>query len=92
MFHVSNIQLHIMKRVYKRIIVQYTPNAMSNVQIYDGPGPLSPEVFGNQVNSYQIILSGYQGYIKYTIDATENLLAEYKAATKFSFINPRLLS
>ena len=76
--------------VYNRIIVQYSPDALLNLKIYDGPGRLSPDI--NITMKSQVTLSSYQGFVTYTARIQDNITAAYVFANNQSSINSSLLN
>ena len=64
----TEIQLHIMTYMFKQVAVRYSTR-LADVQVHDGPGPLSPIVstYANSTSFRTAILSSFQGYIIYLI-------------------------
>ena len=71
----TEIQLHIFTLAYKQIVVTFCP-ALFGVQIYDGPGPLSPRLTAKEDSHtcQTISLSSYQGFIKYYVPSLRNII------------------
>ena len=65
-FYKTEIQLHVLTNIFKHIAVRYSTRLVG-VQVYDGPGPLSPIVptFANSTSFRTAVLTSFQGYIKY---------------------------
>ena len=78
------IHLHILIPVYNRIVLHCSHNSFLSLKIYDGPGPLSPEI--NTTNSY-VELSSYQGFVKFSTGIHANIADAYTYANNHSYIN-----
>ena len=89
-FGETAIQLHIVIMVYNRIKVQYSPNVLLNLKIYDGPGLLSPVI--NTTNKSHVTLSSYQGFVTDTNRNHDNITAAYVFANNQSCINSSFLN
>ena len=64
-FYKTEIQLHVLTNIFKHIAVRYSTRLV-DVQVYDGPGPLSPIVSTYANSTFRTaVLTSFQGYIKY---------------------------
>ena len=89
-FGETEVQLHIIVMVYNSIILQYSPDALINLKLYDGPGCLSPEI--DSRSKSKITFSSYQCFVKYSIRINDNIIAAYTYANNQSYINTSLLN
>ena len=88
-YHETEIQLHIVIMVHNIVALQHSPSALLKLKIYDGPGPLSPEVI--TANSH-IELSSYQGFVKYSAMIHDKIVDAYACANNHSYINSLYLN
>ena len=65
-FYRTEIQLNVLTNIFKHIAVRYSTRLV-DVQVHDGPGPLSPIVstYANSTSFRTATLTSFQGYIKY---------------------------
>ena len=88
-FGETEIQLHIAIMVYNKISLKYSPGALLNLKIYDGPGTLSPHIDAR--NKSHVALSSYQSFVKYSVRHND-IGSEYTNANNHSYINSTLLN
>ena len=72
----AEIQLHVLVFVYQIIVLDFSPDILSQMIIHDGPGVLSPVIEPNP-DVTRLSLSSYQAYIKYSISTGGNLITGY---------------
>ena len=89
-FGETEIQLHIIVMVYNKIRLEYSPDVLIKLKIYDGPGCLSPEI--DSRNKSYITFSSYQGFVKYAIRTIDNIVTAYTFTNNQSYINTSLLN
>ena len=85
----TEIQLHIVIMVYNNIVLQLSSSAFSLLKIYDGPGSLSPQL---TTRESRVVLSSYQGFVKYSTEIHENIIDAYRFAQNVSFIDPLFMN
>ena len=72
--------------VYDQIVLRYSKRAFPNIKIYDGPGPMSPEI---SARTARVHLSSYQGFVIFFAGIRYNKTDAYKYANNHSYINSR---
>ena len=88
-FHETEIQLHIVIMVCNKIVLQHSPSALLKLKIYDGPGPLSPEII---TPNSRVELSSYQGFVTYSTVIHDKIIDAYTNANNHSYINSLYLN
>ena len=84
----TEIQIHITVVIHRRIEIDLqSPIPM---RIYDGPGILSPVIL-TEPNATRIMLSSYQGFVRYFTAFNGSTLTEYSNVNNQSYIKPHIL-